>query len=67
MGHMGRTMKSNPRAETPERLKAARACQRMIGRELRTMYDDITREPVPDEFLDLLHKADEAPRRSDSA
>jgi hypothetical protein len=34
--------------------------QRAIGRELRRMYDDVAREPVPDEFLDLLKKIDEA-------
>lgn len=28
------------------------------GRVLRTAYDDALREPVPDEFLDLLGKLD---------
>jgi hypothetical protein len=41
-------------------LKAARACQRVIGRELRLVYDEITREQVPDELLELLHSIDEA-------
>jgi hypothetical protein len=35
-----------------------RARQRAIGRELRRMYDEITREPIPDDFLDLLHQLD---------
>ncbi len=39
--------------------RAIRARQRAIGRELRRMYDEITREPVPDEFLDLLRKIDD--------
>ncbi|HEY3638832.1 MAG TPA: NepR family anti-sigma factor [Rhizomicrobium sp.] len=36
-----------------------RARQRAIGRELRRMYDNVAKEPVPDEFLNLLHKIDE--------
>jgi hypothetical protein len=47
--------------ETPERLKAARACQRVIGRELRLMYDEIVGEQVPNELLELLHRIDAAP------
>ena len=31
-----------------------------IGRELRRMYDDVVQEPIPDDFLDLLKKIDEA-------
>src|SRR5579885_323191 len=49
------------RQTRPDRVKnrAIRARQRAIGRELRRMYDEITREPVPDEFLDLLRKIDD--------
>ncbi len=42
-----------------EKNRTVRARQRAIGRELRRIYDDVAREPVPDEFLDLLHKIDE--------
>lgn len=42
-----------------ERNRTVRARQRAIGRELRRMYDDVARETVPDEFLDLLKKIDE--------
>ena len=41
-----------------ERVLAARARQRAIGRELRRMYDEIVQEPVPNEFLDILHRID---------
>ena len=34
--------------------------QRAIGRELRRMYDDVAQEPIPDDFMDLLRKIDEA-------
>lgn len=34
-----------------------------IGRKLRSFYDVIETEPVPDRFLDLLEKLDEAERR----
>ena len=38
--------------------RTIRARQRAIGRELRRVYDDIAKEPVPEEFLDLLKKID---------
>lgn len=30
-----------------------------IGQNLRKIYDDVLNEPVPDDFLSLLAKADE--------
>jgi hypothetical protein len=47
-----------PKADR-EKNRNTRARQRAIGRELRRIYDDVAREPVPDEFLDLLRKMDE--------
>ena len=41
-----------------EKARAIRARQRVIGRELRRMYDGVAQEPVPPEFLDLLQKMD---------
>ena len=43
-----------------EKSRAIRARQRAIGRELRRMYDDVAQEPIPDDFLDLLRKIDDA-------
>jgi hypothetical protein len=43
-----------------EKARAVRARQRAIGRELRRIYDDVAQEPVPDDFMDLLRKIDEA-------
>ncbi len=40
--------------------RAVRARQRAIGRELRRMYDGVVNEPVPDEFMDLLRRIDDA-------
>ncbi len=47
--------------ETPnrEKARAIRARQRVIGRELRRIYDNVAQEPVPDEFMDLLKKMDQ--------
>jgi hypothetical protein len=42
-----------------ESSRLVRARQRAIGRELRRIYDNVAKEAVPDEFLDLLHKIDE--------
>ena len=50
-----------PRNKTPN-LDEARLRQQAIGVRLRQMFDEVVSEPVPDEFLALLHKADE--RRS---
>jgi hypothetical protein len=41
-----------------EKARAVRARQRVIGRELRRIYDGVAQEPVPDEFMDLLRKMD---------
>jgi hypothetical protein len=46
-----------------EALRAVRVRQRALGRELRRIFEDIVREPVPDELLDLLQKIDEADSR----
>jgi hypothetical protein len=43
-----------------ERARAIKSRQRAIGRELRRVYDNIAQEPVPDDFLDLLQKIDQA-------
>jgi hypothetical protein len=41
----------------------ARARVRQIGRLLHLAFDDVTREPVPSEFLKLLELLDERERR----
>lgn len=49
---------SNERKSDVEKSRNIRARQRAIGRELRRMFDTVAKEPVPDDFLDLLHKID---------
>ncbi len=39
-----------------------RVVQSRIGDHLRAMYDDLTRQPVPDRFRDLLARLDERER-----
>ena len=41
-----------------EGLDEARLRQRAIGVKLRQMFDEVVNEPVPDEFLDILRKAE---------
>jgi hypothetical protein len=55
---------ANDREANRERLQAARARQRAIGRELRRMYDDVAHSPLPDEFHELLRKIDEVSEQS---
>lgn len=40
-------------------LEEARLRQQAIGVKLRHMFDQVVNEPVPDEFLDILKRADE--------
>jgi hypothetical protein len=40
-------------------LDEARLRQQAIGVRLRQMFDEVVNEDVPDEFLDILRKADE--------
>lgn len=36
----------------------ARLRQQAIGVRLRQMFDDVVKEPVPEDFLDILRRAD---------
>jgi hypothetical protein len=40
-------------------LDEARLRQQAIGVKLRQMFDQVVNEPVPDEFLDILRRADQ--------
>ena len=39
-------------------LDEARLRQQAIGVKLRQMFDEVVNEPIPDEFLDILRKAE---------
>ena len=49
---------SSKRAGSPS-LDEARLRQQAIGVKLRQMFDEVVNEPVPDEFLDILRRADD--------
>ena len=56
------TDKSNTPGKPPQggaSLEEARLRQQAIGVKLRHMFDEVVNEPVPDEFLDILRRADE--------
>ena len=40
-------------------LDEARLRQQAIGVRLRQMFDEVVNEPVPDEFFDILRRADD--------
>ena len=46
------------RRAASEGLDEARLRQRAIGVKLRQMFDEVVNEPVPDEFLEILRRAD---------
>jgi len=56
------TDNSNPPGKPPKggaSLEEARLRQQAIGVKLRHMFDEVVNEQVPDEFLDILRRADE--------
>ncbi|WP_333610766.1 NepR family anti-sigma factor [Brevundimonas bullata] len=57
------TKETNPRPDAPasrdQGLEDVRLRQQAIGVKLRHMFDQVVNEPVPDEFLDILRRADE--------
>jgi hypothetical protein len=42
----------------PGGIDEARLRQQAIGVKLRQMFDEVVNEPVPDEFLEILKRAD---------
>lgn len=50
--------KTDSAPEDDAGLEEARLRQQAIGVKLRHMFDQVVNEPVPDEFLDILRKAD---------
>jgi hypothetical protein len=58
--------KDKKRAGRDAPVKAAFDPNGPIGRKLKSFYDVIETEPVPDRLLDLLEKLDEAERRAKS-
>ncbi len=42
----------------------ARLRQQAIGIKLRQMFDEVVNEPVPDEFLNILRRADQKPDKA---
>ena len=51
---------SGQKADTDDSsLDEARLRHQAIGVTLRQMFDQVVNEPVPDDFLDILRRADE--------
>ena len=48
-----------PKRKPRPSLNEARLRQQAIGVKLRQMFDEVVNEPVPDEFLDILKRADD--------
>lgn len=46
-------------------LDEARLRQQAIGARLRQLFEDVVNEPVPDDFLDILRRAEPAAGASD--
>ena len=50
---------SNEKKSDQEKNRAIRIRQRAIGRELRRIYDDVVKEPIPDDFVNLLQNIED--------
>ena len=57
-GDMIEQSASEDRRRAPAALDEARLRQQAIGVKLRHMFDEVVNEPVPDEFLEILKRAD---------
>jgi len=53
-------MRPDMRRKGDPSLDEARLRQQAIGVKLRQMFDQVVNEPVPDEFLSILRRADDA-------
>ena len=51
-------MSSQDPRKSSAALDEARLRQQAIGVRLRQMFDEVVNEPVPDEFLEILRRAD---------
>lgn len=51
--------RNSPSTQGEAGLEEARLRQQAIGVKLRHMFDEVVNEPVPDEFLAILRRADE--------
>ncbi len=51
-------MRPETRRKSDPSLDEARLRQQAIGVKLRQMFDQVVSEPVPDEFLEILKRAD---------
>ena len=51
--------RETPQAASEPTLDEARLRQQAIGVKLRHMFDEIVNEPVPQDFLDILRRADD--------
>ena len=58
MSYRAQNMGSKEVKPDAEADRSRRVRQKRIGDQLRRLYDDVTSEPVPDEFLNLLEQAD---------
>lgn len=55
----GPTSRRDPASQEPAAgSEEARLRQQAIGVKLRHMFDEVVNEPVPDEFLEILRRAD---------
>ena len=58
------TAKSSHPPKTPQRAAKKNPVEEHIGKQLKTIYNDVLAQPIPDRFLDLLNQLDTRPNGS---
>lgn len=52
-------------SRTPLDLDEARLRQQALGAKLRQLFDDVVNEPVPEDFFEILRRADKGAPESE--
>ena len=63
MSEAGRVSGPTAGSDT-ERRPGGADVQAYIGRQLRAVYDDVAKQPIPDRFIELMKQLESAPGRS---
>jgi anti-sigma factor NepR-like protein len=57
--------KSDKKQSTIAPRRNAKVIERAVSGKLKAYYDEMTRQEVPDRFLELLRQLDESPKRDE--
>lgn len=59
------TADTRTRKQSAKAAKLSREVQARLGQQLRSMYDDVVNQGVPDRFSDLLNRIDDTGKKGE--